>query len=826
MSGGPTLLERPVEQPEPVDVDSSEPAADGRPRLDIGLSLLAAVATLLTATGLSRVFEGFSWWFLPCVGAVLTATACGLLGRLARLPLALLPFVYALGLAFYVPAVSAPDTRVGPLPTSASWSAFTDLLGVGAEDVRRLAVPVPNRPGLILLVVLGTYAVACAVDVICTRLRSPATAGLPLLALLAVPAAIVPGDVGLVPFLLGAVGYLLLLAVDGRRVVRQRAADGGSGGSGSVGGGTGGGRAPHGAPAGGRTPGTLRIGLIGLAAAVLLPMVLPGPGKGLITPNQNASPSLGDGGSGRARVVQPFVTLDQQLRSSEVVPLMHVHTDTPEYLRLTALELFDGSRFSLARLQADPQARVSNGLPPPAGSVRSTVATGQVRVEEVSRQRYLPVPYAATSVSVSGDWRLHPQTSTIFSGRTDTGGIHYSYTSQVPAPTAADLRNEPPPVTLPPDVSIDLRLPSIDPSVRDLARQLTASAPTTYDKVAAIQQYLRGPLFTYDLNGAPRSGRDALRDFLLGTRRGYCEQFASAMAVLVRAIHVPARVAIGFTPGSRDSHGDWVITNRDAHAWPEVWFPNEGWVRFEPTPRDDSAEVTPDYSVPPPPGSLNDGNSGSSAGEAPDTASQQLPGVLAPSETTPSAPDRALATHRADGRSWGWLIVGAAAVLGVAFLIVPALVRLTRRRRRLGSSDPAAAWLELSDTATDLGLGAMPTESPRAAGLRWSEAVADVDPDGHARSTLSGLARLAERARYAGSGWETMSRSAPDGSELARSAHTAVSALERATRNRDRVRAWVFPRSLTESFGSWWGGRRAALAAGMRLGRIRGSRSC
>src|SRR3954451_25491380 len=156
---------------------------------------------------------------------------------------------------------------------------------------------------------------------------------------------------------------------------------------------------------------------------------------------------------------------------------------------------------------------------------------------------------------------------------------------------------------MPSEKGVDLRLRGLYHCVLALARWLSAGAPTTDDKVAAMYVYLRSPLFTYDLNGAPTNGRDALRTFLLETRRGYCEQFASAMAVLARAINIPARVAIGFTPGTRNADGDWVITNRDAHAWPEIWFPNEGWVRFEPTPRDDSTDIPPDYSIPPPPGS-------------------------------------------------------------------------------------------------------------------------------------------------------------------------------------------------------------------------------
>src|SRR3569623_1239646 len=125
----------------------SPPPPEAAPLVRSRLSphLLAAVATLLTATGLIRVFDGFFWWYLPCAGGVLVVVVCGWLGRVGRVPPALQPLVYLAGLA--------------------------------------------------LLVVLGTFAVACAVDMISTRFRAPATAGLPLLALLAVPAAIVPGDV-------------------------------------------------------------------------------------------------------------------------------------------------------------------------------------------------------------------------------------------------------------------------------------------------------------------------------------------------------------------------------------------------------------------------------------------------------------------------------------------------------------------------------------------------------------------------------------------------------------------------------------------------------
>src|SRR5207249_2988050 len=85
---------------------------------------------------------------------------------------------------------------------------------------------------------------------------------------------------------------------------------------------------------------------------------------------------------------------------------------------------------------------------------------------------------------------------------------------------------------------------------------------------------------------APPGGSvDALDDFLFGSRRGYCEQFAGAYAALARSVGLPTRVAVGFTPGTYDeATGVWRVTTREAHAWPEVYLSGVGWTAFEPTP--------------------------------------------------------------------------------------------------------------------------------------------------------------------------------------------------------------------------------------------------
>src|SRR5205807_5045588 len=120
-------------------------------------------------------------------------------------------------------------------------------------------------------------------------------------------------------------------------------------------------------------------------------------------------------------------------------------------------------------------------------------------------------------------------------------------------------------------------------SVVRLATQVTASATAPYAKAKALQDYLRNN-FRYDLNVPPGHGDDALQRFLFVTKRGYCEQFAGSYAAMARAINLPSRVAVGFTPGQQLADGAYRVLNRHAHAWPEVYLSGYGWVAFEPTP--------------------------------------------------------------------------------------------------------------------------------------------------------------------------------------------------------------------------------------------------
>jgi transglutaminase-like putative cysteine protease len=117
-----------------------------------------------------------------------------------------------------------------------------------------------------------------------------------------------------------------------------------------------------------------------------------------------------------------------------------------------------------------------------------------------------------------------------------------------------------------------------------LARRLAAKARTPYAFVMSVRSYLtaaHGFFYTQ----TPPKHQFPLESFLFSDKQGYCQQFSGAMAMLLRMGGIPARVAAGFTPGTYDAKsGRWIVTDIDAHAWVEAWFPTYGWVRFDPTP--------------------------------------------------------------------------------------------------------------------------------------------------------------------------------------------------------------------------------------------------
>lgn len=129
--------------------------------------------------------------------------------------------------------------------------------------------------------------------------------------------------------------------------------------------------------------------------------------------------------------------------------------------------------------------------------------------------------------------------------------------------------------------------PDFSPRIAALAQEITRNAETPYDKAVAITRYLRDNIKYAETLPPPPRNRDPLEWMLFENRQAYCLYYASAEALMLRSVGVPARVAVGFAQGegrfSEETGAEYIVRKKDAHAWPEVYFPGIGWVEFEPT---------------------------------------------------------------------------------------------------------------------------------------------------------------------------------------------------------------------------------------------------
>ena len=185
--------------------------------------------------------------------------------------------------------------------------------------------------------------------------------------------------------------------------------------------------------------------------------------------------------------------------------------------------------------------------------------------------------------SVRHGYLLLDQTGSLSNASHNNTKIRYEGTSVLPAVSPSKLRKAP--VLYPGGVrEVYLQLPPLDPRIRALAETIAGGANNEFDKVSAIQRYLTSHYaYTLNLTGPPAS--DPLANFLFDRRSGNCEYFASAMAVMLRSIGIPARYATGFLQGEyNDVGGDYIVRESDAHAWVEVYFPGYDWITFDPTP--------------------------------------------------------------------------------------------------------------------------------------------------------------------------------------------------------------------------------------------------
>jgi transglutaminase-like putative cysteine protease len=460
--------------------------------------------------------------------------------------------------------------------------------------------------------------------------------------------------------------------------------------------------------------------------------------------------SDGNGGH-RITVTNPLVDLHRDLTQGADVPLLTVtsYGQVPTYFRIAALTQFDDTQWTAGDRHI-PKEQSASGAALPQPGVPSNVQRHEVNytvtVDPRFDSRWLPTPSPAHTVKADGDWRYDVTTMDFLAAAPNltTAGLTYTTSAEELDFKPADLQSDIDPGRLT-DSKYTVLPSSIPQSIYQLASEVVtkAGATTPFAKAVALQRWFRSSGgFTYDTHVSLGTGVDDLQRFLdpVNGRRGYCQQFAAAMAVMARMLDIPSRVAVGFLNPEKTGPNTYVFSTHDMHAWPELYFSGTGWVRFEPTPAARAPQV-PSYTV----GDISSPTDpGTDPSTAPGDVQDETPSKGAHPEQseddTETATDAAPASH--GGLVWVAALV--VVVLVAVLLALPSQIRRRRRARRLeGSAEDA--WAELHDTIVDLGLPWPDSRSPRETASR----VADYVRDPGARDALVRLTQAVEEERYA-----------------------------------------------------------------------------
>lgn len=768
--------------------------------------VLAALATFLTTWSLAPVVEGADWQ-APSIAMIVVVALVGVAARAARAPHALVvPLQVAAG-AIVLSAIFAGERAVaGLLPGPAAWTRLAQVVVDGGDTINRYSAPVPGSRGMSLILAIGVLAVAALVDLAVVGLRAPAAAGIPLLALYAVPAAVVPGGLPWRYFVAAATGWLLLLAHDasarvlqwGRLLPRWGGAYAGS-------------RQTLGNDTSALSATGRRLGAAAIVVAVVLPAVVPGVSDGLLT----RTSSQGTAGLGGLTVVNPILTLRDNLNPRRDIEVLRYRTPQTDVqpLRIVTADAFDGNTWKPGTRDVSRRNRASRGLPAPPGlgqDISATQYTMRIEVGSVLNQDFLPLPYPTRRVDIEGAWLYDASSLNVLGDGETVRGKQYDVQYLAVRPTADQLRNAPPTPadTMQRFTSLPRSLPDV---VADTARAVTRGQTNAYDQAMALQQWFRvGGDFTYSTDAPADAGGDAVAGFL-AERKGFCIQFSSAMAVMARSLGIPARIGVGFLPGTAQGDNWWSVKLTDAHSWPELYFQGIGWVRFEPTPavRTGAAPTwaTRSATSTPPTGqSTATAGPSSTASSSLDPREQALARGLDGTRSGVQSSVPALTSVAADQGVPGWLR-GAAVllVLLAALALAPVTALLGRRRRRRSATDGAgrveASWADLHERVGDLGIPLSRSMTPRQVDYRLrSAAHLDSDPG----AALTRITTAVETSRYA--------RPGSDATDVSTDVRTVVRAVAGSRTRADRWRALVYPTSGV--------GRIAGV--GQRVGRVVG----
>jgi transglutaminase-like putative cysteine protease len=772
-------------------------------RQGLPLALVAAATTWIGMWSWRGFTSAWGDFLGPLMLLAVVVSVSGALLRAAPLP-------RRSGVALHVLVVAVVVWLMlggSPISPIASTRDVANAIADGWVSASTYAPPIPTNVASIapLMIPCGALGLLL-VDVLACWLRRVSLAGLPLLAIYCVPISLLGKGVSWLVFLMAAAGFLLMMFIQESAHIARWGRPLGTSAAGSD---------PHGfgvSTGASRTSATT-VGSAAVVIAVILPIFIP-------TLHLDGLGWFGSGGGGNGvKVVNPITDMRRNLNRGKDVPLLDVKTDDPDpsYMRIAVLTQFNGVEWTTGSRQIISD-QTANGLVPLEQGLSNDVALRShnytVRATSDFESKWLPTEFPVSDIVANGNWHWDATTMDFIAGddQTSTTGRSWTMTSSKPDLSSYSMVHS---LTAPLAIQTTYTaLPSTLPSlVGDLADKVTANATSRFERAVLLQQWFRSKgHFRYSLKTAPGDGNNALLTFLSRAnhgRVGYCEQFASAFAVMARTLSIPARVAIGFLQPTRAANGDWIYSAWDLHAWPEVYFQGSGWVRFEPTPASRSGSA-PAYTSGPvrKPGDTKTASNPGGRNTVDPTASQSSKQQHDPTGTSRTS---------SSGVHVPWVqILGALGVVVLlgAIALVPGAVRRRRRERRLAGG-AEEAWAELRDSAIDLGVswpsGRSPQDTARHL-VGWFGAEPDGPPPlrpprgrGLAPGAEDALDRIVltlERVRYA--------RTADDlPGALADDVHTCIEALEHGSNRRALRRATWLPRSL-------FGGRGRAAAQSAR----------
>jgi transglutaminase-like putative cysteine protease len=521
------------------------------------------VVTLAAIVGMHRLFVDGSYRGPLAAQAIVASVVVALLRRAGvhLVPAALLTAGAAV---LFITWTRFPDTARWLLPTpdtltqlgddlSASWSLFGDV-----------RAPAPVHNGFLAATSAAIWFIVYVADWAAFRVSATFEALLPATTLFVFAAALGgPGSpvASAAVFSGAALLYVLL-----HRTANQEHSSRWAGGQRAQG----------------------RWSLLGTGATIIGVAVLVGAAAGPNLPGADAEAMVAwrdlNKDTPTRVVLSPMVSLQSNLVEQSNVEVFTVRSERSSYWRLTSLDEFDGEIWRSSYSTDDADGDLPRAIDT---ETDSETVSQQITIEALSSV-WLPAAFEPVRIEGGDDQPadIDQRSSTLMVDRdvASSDGYTYTVTSRLPVLDDDLLREA---STEVPDEIADtyLQLPEgFSELAATEAFRLTGDADTPYDKAVAIQDHLR--TFTYDQTVGPGHSEDALVTFLFETQRGYCEQFSAAFAALARSAGLPARVAVGFTQGVQDPNDPTLFRVRGvhAHAWPEVYLGEYGWVPFEPTP--------------------------------------------------------------------------------------------------------------------------------------------------------------------------------------------------------------------------------------------------